>query len=88
LGVVLYISSMWIAGVMQGLMWRATNPDGTLTYAFVESVKATYPYYSIRVLGGVLFLTGMLIMAYNVWRTIAGKNAVDAPIPAAVVAQA
>jgi cytochrome c oxidase cbb3-type subunit I len=88
IGVVLYISSMWIAGVMQGLMWRATNPDGTLTYAFVESVKATYPYYSIRVLGGVLFLSGMLIMGYNVWKTIAGNKAVDAPIPGAVAAHA
>jgi cytochrome c oxidase cbb3-type subunit 1 len=86
IGVVLYISSMWIAGVMQGLMWRATNPDGTLTYAFVESVKATYPYYSIRVLGGILFLGGMLIMGYNVWKTAAGHKAVDAPIPVAVPA--
>ena len=59
----LYISAMWIAGVTQGLMWRAVNADGTLTYSFVESVKATYPYYAVRVLGGVLFLTGMLIMA-------------------------
>ena len=86
IGVVLYISSMWIAGVMQGLMWRATNPDGTLIYAFVESVKATYPYYSIRVLGGILFLGGMLIMGYNVWRTVAGHKAVDAPIPVALPA--
>ena len=60
IGVVLYITAMWIAGVMQGLMWRATNADGTLTYAFVESVKATYPFYAIRLLGGVMFLTGML----------------------------
>ena len=81
LGVVLYISAMWIAGVTQGLMWRAVNTDGTLTYTFVDSVKATYPYYSVRVLGGVLFLAGMLIMAYNVWKTIAGKQPVDAPIP-------
>jgi cytochrome c oxidase cbb3-type subunit 1 len=88
IGVVLYISSMWIAGVMQGLMWRSVNADGTLTFAFVESVKATYPYYSIRVLGGVLFLSGMLIMAYNVWKTIAGRDAVDAPIPATAAAQA
>src|SRR6266540_4358064 len=88
LGVVLYISAMWIAGVTQGLMWRAVNADGTLTYAFVESVKATYPYYSIRVLGGVLFLGGMLIMAYNVWKTVAGQKAVDAPIPSAIAAQA
>jgi cytochrome c oxidase cbb3-type subunit 1 len=64
---VLYIASMWIAGVMQGLMWRATNVDGTLTYSFVESVKATYPFWTIRLLGGVLFLTGMLIMAYNMF---------------------
>ena len=63
IGVVLYIASMWIAGVMQGLMWRAVNADGTLTYAFVESVKATYPFYAIRLLGGMLFLAGMLIMA-------------------------
>src|SRR5438552_742347 len=88
IGVVLYISAMWIAGVMQGLMWRALNADGTLTYAFVESVKATYPYYSIRVLGGVLFLAGMLIMAYNTWKTIAGRKAVDAAIPVAAAAQA
>jgi len=80
LGVVLYISSMWIAGVMQGLMWRATNPDGTLTYSFVESVKATYPFWSIRLVGGVLFLSGMFIMAYNMVRTIAGGQAVDAPV--------
>jgi hypothetical protein len=63
---------MWIAGVMQGLMWRATNPDGTLTYAFVESVKATYPFYAIRFVGGLLFLSGMLVMAWNTWRTAAG----------------
>jgi cytochrome c oxidase cbb3-type subunit 1 len=82
IGVVLYIAAMWIAGVMQGLMWRAVNADGTLTYSFVESVKSTYPFYAIRLLGGVLFLGGMLIMAYNVLRTIAGSRAVEAPIPA------
>ncbi|MGD8429374.1 MAG: cytochrome-c oxidase, cbb3-type subunit I [Ectothiorhodospiraceae bacterium] len=70
IGVVLYIASMWIAGVMQGLMWRATNPDGTLTYSFVESLEATYPYYAVRLLGGTLFLVGMLIMAWNTWMTI------------------
>ncbi len=82
LGIVLYISSMWIAGVMQGLMWRAVNPDGTLTYSFVESVKATYPYWTIRLIGGVMFLSGMLIMAYNTWKTVALGKAYDAPIPA------
>ena len=80
IGVVLYIASMWIAGVMQGLMWRATNPDGTLTYAFVEAVKATYPYWTIRLLGGLMFLAGMLIMAWNTWKTIAGAKAYDAPV--------
>ncbi len=83
IGVVLYIAAMWIAGVMQGLMWRALNEDGTLTYTFVESVKATYPFYAIRLAGGTLFLTGMLIMAYNTLKTIAGQRAYDAPIPAA-----
>ncbi len=76
IGIVLYISSMWIAGVMQGLMWRAVNADGTLTYSFVESLEATYPYYTVRLLGGLLFLTGMLIMAYNVWKTISGAKPV------------
>ena len=82
IGVVLYIAAMWIAGVTQGLMWRAVNPDGTLTYSFVEAVKAMYPFYGIRLLGGALFFSGMLIMAYNVVKTVAGHKAVDAPIPA------
>jgi cytochrome c oxidase cbb3-type subunit 1 len=69
LGVVLYISSMWVAGVMQGLMWRALEDDGTLTYTFMESIKATQPYYLIRLGGGALFLAGMFIMAYNLIRT-------------------
>ncbi|HQU87701.1 MAG TPA: cytochrome-c oxidase, cbb3-type subunit I [Denitromonas sp.] len=88
IGVVLYIASMWIAGVMQGLMWRATNPDGTLTYSFVESVKASYPFWSIRLLGGVLFLSGMLIMFYNMVKTIAGQKAYSAPVVAPQAAHA
>jgi cytochrome c oxidase cbb3-type subunit 1 len=82
IGIVLYIASMWIAGVMQGLMWRAVNPDGTLTYTFAEGVKATYPYYVIRVSGGALYLSGMLVMAWNTFRTMAGTSSVDMPIPA------
>jgi len=78
---VLYIAAMWIAGVMQGLMWRAVNDDGTLTYTFVESVKATYPYYVVRFSGGVLVLASMFIMAWNVWRTIAAGKPVDPAIP-------
>jgi cytochrome c oxidase cbb3-type subunit I len=69
IGVVFYIAAMWIAGVMQGLMWRATNADGTLTYTFVESLNATYPYYLVRLGGGVLVLSGMILMAVNVWKT-------------------
>jgi len=86
IGIVLYIAAMWIAGVMQGLMWRAVSDDGTLTYTFVESVKATYPFYAIRLLGGVVYLGGMLIMAWNVWKTIAAGHTVEAPIPAPTMA--
>ena len=79
-GVVLYITAMWIAGIMQGLMWRAVNADGTLTYSFVESVQAMHPFYIVRWLGGLMFLTGMLIMAYNVWKTVAGAKPVEANV--------
>ena len=88
IGVVLYIAAMWIAGVMQGLMWRSTNVDGTLTYSFVESVKSTYPFYMIRLLGGLLFLVGMLLMAYNMFKTIASGKAYDAPVLAPAAAHA
>jgi len=69
-GVVLYVANMWIAGVMQGLMWRAVNEDGTLMYTFVESLEATWPYYVGRLLGGLVFFTGMFVMAYNTWKTV------------------
>jgi cytochrome c oxidase cbb3-type subunit 1 len=83
IGIVLYVASMWIAGVMQGLMWRATNADGTLTYSFIESLAATYPYYAIRLLGGTLVFAGMLLMAWNVWQTVRERSAeIDVPIPA------
>jgi len=82
IGTVLYIASMWIAGVMQGLMWRAVNADGTLAYSFVESVKGSYPFWAIRWLGGVLFLSGMLIMAYNMFKTMAGGKTQDMPVVA------
>lgn len=81
IGIVLYIAAMWIAGVMQGLMWRAVNADGTLTYTFVESVKATYPYYVIRFGGGLLYLSGMLLMAYNTFMTVRDGREVAARIP-------
>ena len=81
IGIVLYIAAMWIAGVMQGLMWRAVSDDGTLTYTFVESVKATYPFYAIRLFGGALYLTGMVIMAWNTWKTVAASKPSEAMIP-------
>ena len=80
IGIVLYIAAMWIAGVMQGLMWRAVSDDGSLTYTFVESVKATYPFYAIRLLGGVLYLSGMLIMAWTVFKTVTIAKPVEAMI--------
>jgi len=69
-GTVLYIAAMWVNGITQGLMWRAFNADGTLTYSFVESVVASHPGYVVRWIGGACFLTGMFLMAYNVFRTI------------------
>ena len=81
IGIVLYIAAMWIAGVMQGLMWRAVNADGTLVYSFVESVKATYPFYVIRAGGGLLYLTGMVIMGWNTVMTVMKGKAEAAPIP-------
>ena len=81
IGVVFYIASMWIAGMMQGLMWRATNADGTLTYSFVEALNATYPYYLVRLGGGLLVFVGMLLMAWNTWKTFqAAKSLAPQPI--------
>ena len=80
IGIVLYIASMWIAGVTQGLMWRAVNADGTLTYSFIESVSASYPFWGIRLVGGLFFLTGMLLMLYNVVKTASGEKTYDAPV--------
>ncbi|MEZ5956339.1 MAG: cytochrome-c oxidase, cbb3-type subunit I [Hyphomonadaceae bacterium] len=90
IGIVLYITSMWVAGVMQGLMWRAYNEFGFLEYSFVETVEAMHPYFIIRAGGGALYLIGALIMVYNLWRTATSKEpehqrAADAPIAAAAV---
>ena len=88
IGIVLYIAAMWIAGVMQGLMWRAINADGTLTYTFVESVKATFPFYAIRLLGGVLYLGGMIVMLWNTIMTASQGRSVTTQIPAVTHAHA
>ena len=81
IGIVLYISALWISGVMEGLMWRAINADGTLTYTFIESVKAKTPYYIIRMLGGLLYLSGMTIMLWNVIKTATSGKAVTVAVP-------
>jgi cytochrome c oxidase cbb3-type subunit I/II len=89
LGIVLYVTPMWVSGVTQGLMWRAFNPDGSLTYTFIETVSAIRVYDMIRVLGGATFLSGALIMVYNFARTIQqGSAAVPAPGPVPAVAVA
>jgi len=78
LGIVVYITSMWVSGILQGLMWRAYNELGFLKYSFVETVEAMHPFYVIRATGGLLFLLGSLLMVYNVWRTIRGDELLDA----------
>jgi cytochrome c oxidase cbb3-type subunit 1 len=70
IGTVLYICAMWVNGILQGLMWRAVNEDGTLTYSFVEALEASHPGYFVRWLGGMFFLLGMFLMAYNTWQTV------------------
>jgi cytochrome c oxidase cbb3-type subunit 1 len=69
IGTVLYIVAMGVNGLMQGLMWRAVNSDGTLTYSFIESVEASYAGYVVRFIGGAIFFVGMLVMAWNIWKT-------------------
>ncbi|HTW35406.1 MAG TPA: cytochrome-c oxidase, cbb3-type subunit I [Rhizomicrobium sp.] len=81
LGIVLYITSMWVAGIMQGLMWRAYNDFGFLEYSFVESVQAMHPYYIIRAIGGALYLGGTVIMAYNLWKTATGAVPAVSAVP-------
>src|SRR6266404_3303571 len=70
IGIVFYVSAMWVSGILQGLMWRAYTPVGFLEYSFIETVEAMHPFYAIRALGGGLFLVGALIMAYNLWMTV------------------
>jgi cytochrome c oxidase cbb3-type subunit 1 len=81
IGVVLYAVSLWVAGIGEGLMSRAVNADGTLTYAFIEILASKYPYYAMRLLGGAVYFFGMCVMAYNVFRTISKEK----PVPVAVM---
>ena len=78
LGILLYITSMWVSGILQGLMWRAYDQLGFLEYSFVETVEAMHPFYVIRATGGLLFLIGALLMTYNLWRTARGDESLDA----------
>jgi cytochrome c oxidase cbb3-type subunit 1 len=77
IGLVLYVSAMWVSGITQGLMWRAYDKLGFLKYTFVESVEATHWPNVIRASGGLLFVIGGIIMAINVWRTIRGDTSTD-----------
>ena len=79
IGIVLYITAMWVSGIMQGLMWRAYTSLGFLEYSFIETVEAMHPFYVIRALGGLLFLIGALIMVYNLWMTV--RDAPSRPKP-------
>ncbi len=78
IGILLYITAMWVSGIMQGLMWRAYDALGFLEYSFIETVEAMHPFYAIRAIGGLLYLAGALIMAYNLWRTVRGDVAEEA----------
>jgi cytochrome c oxidase cbb3-type subunit 1 len=86
LGIVLYASSMWVSGIMQGLMWREYDDQGFLVYSFAESVAAMYPYYIIRMLGGLLFLLGSLVMVYNLVRTLRGDRSSESAVGTPVLA--
>ncbi|WP_448192497.1 cytochrome-c oxidase, cbb3-type subunit I [Azospirillum sp. sgz301742] len=79
IGIVLYITAMWVSGIMQGLMWRAYDNLGFLQYSFVETVAAMHPFYVIRAMGGLLFVAGSLIMVYNLWRTAKGDVRIEKP---------
>jgi len=80
IGIVLYITAMWVSGIMQGLMWRAYDALGFLEYSFAETVAAMHPFYVIRALGGILYLAGALLMAYNLWRTVRGEVHEERPM--------
>jgi len=76
-GIVLYFSSMWIAGITQGMMWRATDEYGNLAYSFIDTVTVLHPYYTIRAVGGLFYLTGVFMWAYNVYKTYAAGRVLE-----------
>ena len=87
IGIVLYASSMWVTGIMEGLMWREVDSQGFLVNAFADTVSAKFPMYVVRGLGGVLYLTGGIIMVYNLWATVARQPARSASVSVAVPAE-
>ena len=80
IGIVLYAASMWVSGIMEGLMWREVDDQGFLVNSFADTVSAKYPMYLIRSLGGILYLAGAGIMCWNMWMTIRGYVTVHQPI--------
>jgi cytochrome c oxidase cbb3-type subunit 1 len=86
LGIVFYTAAMWVSGIMQGLMWRSYDSQGFLEYSFAETVEAMHPFYVIRALGGLLFVLGALVMAYNVYRTWRGDLREEQPYEVAPTA--
>lgn len=77
LGVILYFTSMWIAGITQGMMWRAHDEFGNLAYSFIDTVTVLHPYYIIRAVGGTLYVVGMLMFAYNMYKTMTSSRVVE-----------
>jgi cytochrome c oxidase cbb3-type subunit 1 len=88
IGIVLYITAMWVSGILQGLMWRSYDGLGFLQYSFVETVEAMHPFYVVRAMGGILFLLGALVMIYNLVRTARGDLRAEKPYAAPVAAPA
>ncbi|MBH5321786.1 cytochrome-c oxidase, cbb3-type subunit I [Aurantiacibacter sediminis] len=74
LGIVFYAASMWVAGIQQGLMWREYGADGYLVWSFADTVAAMFPMYVLRAFGGLLYVSGAILMSYNIWMTLAGKQ--------------
>ncbi|MBZ9908126.1 MULTISPECIES: cytochrome-c oxidase, cbb3-type subunit I [Mesorhizobium] len=81
LGIVVYAAVMWVSGIMQGLMWREHDEQGFLVYSFAETVAAMHPFYVMRAIGGAMYLTGALLMAWNVTMTILGHQREEQPMP-------
>jgi cytochrome c oxidase cbb3-type subunit 1 len=86
LGIVVYAAVMWVSGIMQGLMWREYDNQGFLVYSFAETVAAMYPYYVMRAFGGLLYLAGALLMAFNITMTILGYQREEEPVGGAAPA--